>query len=85
MICCDEVSARLKCLKVLTSKLPRVRSFVAHLVASRPKQRPLCGLTYSTLKFMRLTSGKSTLWVPWHSVLGTVHTSHMSGMLSKYR
>ena len=32
--------------------------FVARSAASRPKQRPLCGLTYSTLKFMRSTCGK---------------------------
>ena len=29
--------------------------------SSRPKQRPLRGLTYSTLKFMRSTCGKSNL------------------------
>ena len=35
------------------------RDFVARSAASRPKQRPLRGLTYSTLKFMRSTCGKS--------------------------
>ena len=36
------------------------RDFVARSAASRPTQRPLCGLkTYSTLKFMRSTCGKS--------------------------
>ena len=34
---------------------------VARSAASRPKQRPVCGLKYSTLKFMRLTCGKSRL------------------------
>ena len=34
------------------------KSFV--LAASRPKQQPLRGLTYSTLKFMRSTCGKSS-------------------------
>ena len=37
------------------------RDFVARSAASRPKQRPLRGLTYSTLKFMRSTCGKSKL------------------------
>ena len=35
------------------------RDFVARSAASRPKQRRLRGLTYSTLKFMRSTWGKS--------------------------
>ena len=38
------------------------KSFVARSAASRPKQRPLRGLkTYSTLKFMRSTCGKSII------------------------
>ena len=37
------------------------RDFLARSAASRPKQRPLPGLTYSTLKFMRSTCGKSKL------------------------
>ena len=40
------------------------RDFVARSAASRPKQRPLRSLTYSTLKFMRSTRGKSrNQWV----------------------
>ena len=31
------------------------------LATSRPKKRPLRGLIYSTLKFMRSTCGKSTI------------------------
>ena len=37
------------------------RDFVGRSAASRPKQRPLRGLTYSTLKFMRSTCGESSL------------------------
>ena len=36
------------------------RDFVAHSAALRPKQRPLGGLPYSTVNFMRPTCGKST-------------------------
>ena len=35
-------------------------SYFTRSAASRTKQRPLGGLTYSTLKFMRSTCGKST-------------------------
>ena len=36
------------------------RDFVARSAASRPKQLPLRGLTFSTLEFMRSTRDKST-------------------------
>ena len=39
-------------------------AIVVRSAASRPKQRPLRGLTYSTLKFMRSTCGKS---IPYHA------------------
>ena len=51
------------CLSISTYRLDFLKcpsSYFARSAASRPKQRALCGLTYSTLKFMRSTCGKST-------------------------